>query len=156
MNDSEKYIRMAIKKASESLWPFGAVIVKDGEIISIAGAGDGTDYEHDPTAHAETNAIRRASQKLRTGNLEGAILYASCEPCALCFGAAWYAGIKKIVYGSALSDITEINSSWGGDLEFPHEHIQNTGINVEAGILKEEVMQMYQKHPRVLKNKRNQ
>lgn len=141
---------MAIDQAMKSSWPFGAVIVKDGKVISVAGSGDGVDYEHDPTAHAEVNAIRRASQILKTGNLKGAILYASCEPCALCFGATWYAGIKNIVYGTALTEIGQINSLWGGDLAFPHEHIQETGISVAGGVLKEEVMQMYKKHPRVL------
>lgn len=148
-NSDEAYIRMAIEEAKKASWPFGAVIVKDGEIIAIAGAGDGGDYEHDPTAHAEVNAIRRASQKLKRGNLEGAVLYASCEPCALCFGATWYAGMKNIIYGSPLSDIVEMSVLWGEDLAFPHEHIPETGIHIQGGVLKEEVMQMYSEHPRV-------
>ena len=142
---------MAINEAKKASWPFGAVLVKNGEVISKAGSGDGIDYEHDPTAHAEVNAIRRASQKLKTGNLEGAILYASCEPCALCFGAAWYAGVKNIVYGSSLSDISPVNALWGGDLTFPHDHIEETGIDVQGGVLKDEVMKMYEEHPRVLR-----
>lgn len=150
--DNEKYIRLAIEEARKASWPFGAVIVKDDTVISFAGSGDKIDYEHDPTAHAEVNAIRRASEKLQSGNLEGCILYASCEPCALCFGATWYAGIKKIVYGSSLEDITHVNNLWRGDLAFPHDHIQETGIEVVGNISKEEVMEMYKHHPRVLEN----
>lgn len=142
-------MKLAIEEARNASWPFGAVIVKRGEVIATAGSGDGQDESHDPTAHAETNAIRRAASKLGSGDLSGTILYASCEPCALCFGAAWYGGIKKIVYGTALADIQSINKAWGGDLGFPHEHIQEAGITFEGGVLKEEVLEMYKSHPRV-------
>ncbi|QSH39060.1 nucleoside deaminase [Candidatus Kaiserbacteria bacterium] len=149
MPNSETYMKIAIEEAAKASWPFGAVIVRDGKVIAQAGAGDGTDTEHDPTAHAETNAIRRACEKLGTGDLSGAILYASCEPCALCFGAAWYANIKNIVYGSSLDDIKDINKAWGGDLAFPHDHIPKAGIKVHGGELKNEVMDMYASHPRL-------
>jgi deoxycytidylate deaminase len=139
MNESDEYfMNIAMKEAKKASWPFGAVIVRDGEIIAQAGSGDGKDIEIDPTAHAEVNAIRRACVKLNTGNLAGAILYASCEPCALCFGAAWYANIK------------EINKAWGGDLAFPHNHIFETGIHMRGGILKDAIMKMYVIHSYVI------
>lgn len=146
----ERFMQLAIDEARKASWPFGAVIVKDGAMVAAAGSGDGLDQDYDPTAHAEVNAIRRAAQKLQTEDLSGAILFASCEPCALCFGACWYAGIKKIVYGSSLDDVTKVSNHWGGDLAFPRDHVADTGIDVTGGILKEEVMQMYQEHPRVL------
>ena len=150
---SEEFIKIAIEEARKADWPFGAVIVRDGEVIAQAGAGDGKDTSVDPTAHAETNAIRRACEKLNSGDLSGATLYASCEPCALCFGAAWYAGIKEIVFGSSLKDIEHIDEAWGGDLAFPHDHIQETGIQVRGGVLKDDVMRMYAFHPRVINQK---
>ncbi len=151
MQDQKEYfINIATEEARKASWPFGAVIVKDGEIISYAGSGDGTDYEHDPTAHAEVNAIRRASQKLLSGDLSGCTLYASCEPCALCFGACWYAGIKSIIYGSSLKDIEKINALWGGDLAFPNENILSTGITMEGGIAKDKVMAMYESHKKIV------
>lgn len=143
------FIGIALEEARKASWPFGAVIVRDGEIIAQAGSGDGKDSNIDPTAHAEVNAIRRACEKLNTGDLSGTTLYASCEPCALCIGAAWYAGIKEIVYGTSLEDIKDINKAWGGDLAFPHEHIVDTGINIQGGILKDEIMHMYLNHPKV-------
>jgi len=151
MERDEEFLKIAINEARKADWPFGAVIVKNGEIISQAGSGDGKDISIDPTAHAETNAIRRASEKLKTGNLSGAILYSSCEPCAQCFGAAWYAGIRKIVFGSSIKDIQDINQAWGGDLAFPNDHVAETGIKMYGGVLKDEVMQMYASHPRVVK-----
>lgn len=148
MDKDQEFLRIAIEEARKASWPFGAVIVKDGEIIAQAGSGDGKDISIDPTAHAETNAIRRASEKLQSGDLSGAVLYGSCEPCAQCFGAAWYAGIRKVVFGSSIKDIEHIDQAWGGDLAFPHEHIAETGIQMQGGVLKDEVMQMYASHPR--------
>ncbi|MGD1003027.1 MAG: nucleoside deaminase [Minisyncoccia bacterium] len=151
MNKSdEHFVNIAMEEAKKASWPFGAVVARDGEIIARAGSGDGKDIEIDPTAHAEVNAIRRACVKLNTGNLAGAILYASCEPCALCFGAAWYANIKKIVYGTSIEDIKKINKAWGGDLAFPRDHISKTGIHMRGGILKDEIMKMYVIHPYVI------
>ncbi len=151
----EDFIKIAIQEAKKASWPFGAVITKDGKVISQAGSGDRLDYEHDPTAHAEVNAIRRASQKLASGNLSDCVLYASCEPCALCFSACWYAGIKKIYFASSLKDIEKIGVLWGGDLVFPLEYIPSSGIQVEGGILKNEVMNMYETHEKILSFKKN-
>lgn len=145
-------MREAIEEARKASWPFGAVVVRDGKEIARAGSGDGQDISFDPTAHAEVNAIRRACQKLQSGDLSGAVLYASCEPCAQCFGAAWYAGIRKITYGSSLEDIAHIDAAWGGDLAFPHDHIAETGMEVRSDVLKNEVMGTYASHPRVMNN----
>lgn len=150
MNPDEHFLAIALEEARKADWPFGAVLVRNGEILAQAGAGDGKDESIDPTAHAEVNVIRRACTKLHNGNLAGAILYASCEPCALCFGATWYAGIKEIVFGSSLRDIKHIDEAWGGDLGFPHDHISATGISMRGGVLKDEVMKMYAAHPRVM------
>ena len=151
MNKPETYfLSIALEEARKASWPFGAVVVRDGEILAQAGSGDGKDNNIDPTAHAEVNAIRRACEKTNTSDLSGSVLYASCEPCALCFGAAWYANIKEIVYGTSLEDIKEINKVWGGDLEFPHTHIAKTGVNIRGGILKDEVMKMYASHPKII------
>lgn len=151
MKKSDTYfMKIALEEAKKASWPFGAVIVRDGKIIAQAGSGDGKDNAIDPTAHAETNAIRRACVKLNTGDLSGATLYASCEPCALCVGAVWYANIKEIVYGTSFDDVKEINKKWGGDLRFPHDHIEKTGISMKEGVLKDKIMEMYALHPRVI------
>ena len=76
--------------------PFGAVISKDGKIISEAY--NNVVLTNDPTAHAEILAIRKASALLKSHNLEDCTLYTSCEPCPMCLGAIYWAGIKKVVY----------------------------------------------------------
>ncbi len=147
------FIKISLEEARKATWPFGAVLVRDGEILAQAGSGDGKDVLIDPTAHAEVNVIRRACEKLRSGDLSGSILFASCEPCALCFGAAWYAGITEIVYGMSIEDADRINNSIKGNLEFPHDYIHETGIQVTSGVLKDEVIEMYKSHPRVTRLK---
>ena len=109
--DDERFMREAIRLASESVerggGPFGAVIVKDGEII--AGASNSVTIDNDPTAHAEVNAIRKSCKKLNTFNLDGCIIYTSCEPCPMCLGAIYWAGIDRIFYGNNRQDAAEIN-----------------------------------------------
>jgi len=86
----EKYMKKAIEEAYEGIksgegGPFGAVIVKGGRII---GAGHNTVLkDNDPTAHAEVNAIRSASQKINNYDLSGSVLYTTTEPCPMCFSA---------------------------------------------------------------------
>lgn len=76
--------------------PFGAVVVKDGEIV---GSGHNTVLrDNDPTAHAEVNAIRDACRKLDSPHLEGCILIASSEPCPMCMAAGYWARLREIRY----------------------------------------------------------
>jgi tRNA(Arg) A34 adenosine deaminase TadA len=89
-------------KASEGTAPFGAVVVKDGEIV-----GRGLNRARacfDPTSHGETEAIRDACRNLRTVDLSGCDLYTSCEPCALCVCAMEMAGIRTLIYAATLAD----------------------------------------------------
>jgi tRNA(Arg) A34 adenosine deaminase TadA len=60
--------------------------------------------DSDPTAHAEILAIRKAASVLNTHDLNGCVLYASCEPCPMCLGAIYWAGIKKVVYSASRHD----------------------------------------------------
>ena len=82
--------------------PFGAVIVKDDEII--ARAHNRVLQSNDPTAHAEVNVIRDASKKLCTFNLAGCELYVSCMPCPMCLGAVFWARIAVVYYGATEHD----------------------------------------------------
>lgn len=95
----KEYLKRAIELAKESVekggFPAGALIVKDGKIIT-EGLSLGN-LINDSTAHAETTAIREACKALKTTNLEGATLYASLQCCAMCFSAANWAGISNIV-----------------------------------------------------------
>jgi tRNA(Arg) A34 adenosine deaminase TadA len=86
----------------EGYYPFGCVIVRDGEVIGEGCANVG--LEHDPTGHGEIVAIRDACKRLKTVTLKGCDLYTSCEPCSLCVSAIWLAKIDKVYYGAAIED----------------------------------------------------
>jgi tRNA(Arg) A34 adenosine deaminase TadA len=106
----EQYMREAIQLSIESVahggGPFGAVIVKDGEII--ASQANSVTIDNDPTAHAEVNAIRKACQALGTFDLDGCVIYSSCEPCPMCLGALYWAGIDRIYYANTRKDAADI------------------------------------------------
>ncbi|WP_294918088.1 nucleoside deaminase [Sulfuricurvum sp. PD_MW2] len=85
--------------------PFGAVIVRNNEII--ASAHNQVLTTNDPTAHAEINAIRKASETLQTHDLSDCILYTSCYPCPMCMGAIFWARIPTVYYASSMDDAAE-------------------------------------------------
>ena len=117
----KKMMREAIRLADESVknggGPFGAVIVKDGEIV--AGSSNSVTIDNDPTAHAEVNTIRKACQKLGTFDLSGCTIYTSCEPCPMCLGAIYWAHIDTIFYGNHRKDAAEI----GFDDDFIYDEL---------------------------------
>ena len=99
---NEELMRMAIRMSLENIerggGPFAAIIVKNGEIVSTGI--NSVAEENDPTAHAEIIAIRQASEKLKSWRLEGATLYVTLEPCAMCIGAIVLARISRLVFGA--------------------------------------------------------
>jgi guanine deaminase len=104
--DDQDFTRLAIELATESAGtdggPFGALVVLEGAVV-----GRGTNRvtaERDPTLHAEVVAIRDACRRTGHHVLSGAVLYASCEPCPMCFGAAWWARVDRIVFASGRDD----------------------------------------------------
>ena len=86
--------------------PFGAVVVKDGEILGASG--NSVLHDNDPTGHAEINAIRAACKKMGAPHVAGATLYSSCEPCPMCYSTAYWARIGKIFYGAAYADYNDL------------------------------------------------
>ncbi len=106
-DNGKKYMLRAIELAEENVkllngGPFGAVIVKDNKIIG-KGVNQVT-TNNDPTAHAEIMAIRDACQSERSYHLPEAVIYTSCEPCPMCLGAIYWAGISKIFYANTKKD----------------------------------------------------
>src|SRR5512133_1994251 len=102
-DDKNKYMLKAIKMAEDNFksgngGPFGATIVRDGEILAVAG--NCVTSTNDPTAHAEIVAIREACKTLDTFDLTGCEIYASCEPCPMCLGAIMWARIDKLYYAA--------------------------------------------------------
>ena len=86
--------------------PFGAVIVRDGEVL--AEGWNQVTSTNDPTAHAEVTAIRRACRAVADFALHGATLYTSCEPCPMCLASAYWARVARIVYANTREDAAAI------------------------------------------------
>jgi tRNA(Arg) A34 adenosine deaminase TadA len=121
-SDDRKFMKRAIALAEQGMTenaggPFGCVIVKDGEIV-----GEGYNRvtsTNDPTAHAEVTAIRDACAKLGTFQLEGCVIYTSCEPCPMCLGAIYWARPKMVYYGCNRYDAAQI----GFDDQFIYDEL---------------------------------
>lgn len=85
--------------------PFGAIVVKDGKIV---GRGNNkVTSTNDPTAHAEVVAIRDACKNLGSFQLDGCIIYTSCEPCPMCLGAIYWARPDKVFYACTKEDAAD-------------------------------------------------
>lgn len=101
-----KFMARAIELSVENVrlggGPFGAVIVKDGNII--AEGVNSVTRENDPTAHAEVMAIREACRKLKIFELRDCQMYSSCEPCPMCLGAIYWARLAKVYYAARAAD----------------------------------------------------
>lgn len=113
MPDSEDHVHLvrAAQLSRERMeaglgGPFGAVIVRDGKVLS-EGWNEVT-TANDPTAHAEVTAIRKACSALGVFSLEGATLYTSCEPCPMCLASAYWARISRIVYSNTRDEAAAV------------------------------------------------
>jgi tRNA(adenine34) deaminase len=123
MND-EEYMRRALELArhaqSEGEVPIGALVVVDGKIV-----GEGWNRPiaaSDPTAHAEIQALRSSSKKIKNYRLTGATLYVTLEPCDMCIGAMFHARIARVIYGA----------------KDPKKLVLKNQVEVSGGVLAEE------------------
>ena len=112
MKHQKKFMREAIRLSLENVQsgkggPFGAVIVKNGEMIAT-GVNEVTGT-NDPTAHAEIIAIRNACKKLDSFQLDDCEIYCSCEPCPMCLGAIYWTRLKAVYFANTKKDAAEIN-----------------------------------------------
>ena len=117
------FMREAIRLSVEKMQaghggPFGCVIVKDSHII--ARGFNQVTSTHDPTCHAEVDAIRKACAALGTFQLDGCDLYTSCEPCPMCLGAIYWARPRRVFYGNTKADAAAI----GFDDQFIYDEIE--------------------------------
>lgn len=139
MNDID-YINIAIDISKKSKYPYGAIIVKDNEIIGRSDAD--TVASKSMYSHAELTAIEDASKGNLYGALEETTMYVSCEPCVMCMGAILYEKISKLVYATTIEDsskyiIKEVEVAVEDIKELTHSDIQiiselqrNEGIEV--------------------------
>ena len=129
----EEFMKRAIALSAQALQapgtePFGAVVVKDGQVV---GEGFNHSVAHfDPTSHGEVEAIRDACRRLRTVDLSGADLYTSCEPCALCVAAMRIAGIGRLYYAASLA---QSGDAFAGVTVEARRPIDVDALRAEAG-----------------------
>lgn len=108
----KEFLQQAIDLAVENArsgqgGPYGAIIVKDNRLI--AASGNKVTSTIDPTAHAEVMAIRLACKQLNDFQLQGCILYSSCEPCPMCLGAIYWARLAKVYFACSRHDAAAAN-----------------------------------------------
>lgn len=126
-------VELAVANVEKGGGPFGAVIVRDGQII--AESANQVVNNNDPTAHAEIEAIRQASRLLSSFSLEGCTLYSSCEPCPMCLGAIYWAGIDRVFFASDRYDAEKAGFSDAliyREMVKPHESRQLPAVNLRT------------------------
>lgn len=133
----QEFMDMAAEISAENVdrggGPFGAVVVRDGEVVST-GANSVT-LINDPTAHAEVLAVREACRKLSTFRLTGCVVYSSCEPCPMCLSALYWAGVDKIYFGNTKEDAAAIDFSDKfiyDELEKPRRERRLAAVHVDS------------------------
>ena len=132
-------IELSSQGAREGGAPFGAVIVKNGEIV---GEGHNTVVRgRDPTAHGEVVAIRRACKNLNVSTLEGCVMYTSCEPCSMCTSVTHYSRLDKLYYANSLQDTLKY-CSMGGMAEDVGSPMDKRSIPAER-VCAEEAFQVF-------------
>lgn len=101
----QRAIALAVENVRQGGGPFGAVIVRNGKIL--AEGVNRVTANHDPTAHAEVQAIRKAAALLQTFDLQGCDIYSSCEPCPMCLGAIYWAHLDHLYFAASKDDAAE-------------------------------------------------
>lgn len=142
----ESFIRHSIELARQAIDhgnnPFGACLVKDGEILLEAENAVNTD--HDPTSHAETNLVRKAAKTLDGKTISECVLYTSNEPCAMCAAAIYWAGVRTVVFGC--SNVT-LEKYAGKSIDMScrdiYQHVAHP-VEVVGPLLEEEAATVHQ------------
>ncbi|WP_375474017.1 nucleoside deaminase [uncultured Nostoc sp.] len=137
----ESFMRLALTEAKEGDAPYGAVIVKDNEVVAVAH--NTVTRDNDPSAHAEINAIRSLTAKLKNPSLEGYSIYTTGEPCPMCATACVWSGLSEIVYGASIQDLITVNQS---QINISCEEVIDKSfrkIKVTKDVLKNECLELF-------------
>lgn len=144
MND-EHYMLLAVEVARKGIalgqTPFGACLVKANCVLACAHNGVWANL--DITAHAEVQAIRAACAELKTVDLSGCVLYSTCEPCPMCFSAAHWARVARLVYGAG---IVEAQRAGFHELMITNRTLKQLGkssIELAAGLLRDDCLELF-------------
>ncbi len=145
MTDAD-FMRLAIQSAWQGLekgeMPFGACIVKKGQVVSVVhnSAKDNLDT----TAHAEIQAIREATRQLRMLELTGCVIYSTCEPCPMCFTACLWASLGRIVYACRIEDAEKAGIRQIPIASSRMKQLGRSGVELVGDVLREESRRLFE------------
>ncbi|MEH2119991.1 nucleoside deaminase [Nostoc sp.] len=137
----EYFMHLALAEAKEGDVPYGAVIVKDKEVMAVAH--NTVRRDNDPSVHAEINVIRSLTAKLKSPSKEGYSIYTTGEPCPMCATACVWSGLSEIVYGASIQDLITVNQS---QISISCEEViarSFRNIKVTKGVLKHECLNLF-------------
>ena len=142
MSEDEKWMKIAISEANLAInqgeIPVGAILIQDGKLI--AKAHNKPILNHDPTAHAEVEVLRKAGKKLKNYRLARSTLYVTLEPCIMCLGAIMHARIERIVFGAS----DPKTGVCGSHTDLTSESFFTHKVKVDGGVLEEENKEILQ------------
>jgi len=138
---------LAVRQAARNLkkpdgGPFGACIVRKGKVVAV---GRNTVLKNDATCHAEINAIRAASRKLKTFDLSGCEIYSTTEPCPMCFSAIHWARIGRIIFGTTTKDAKKIGFN---ELVITDKKLNSLGkskVKITSGFMRKECLELFRR-----------
>ncbi len=137
----ERFMRLALDEARQGDFPFGAVIVRDGEVLA-RGFNSGA-RDDDPTAHGEMNAIRAVLADHGSEALHGSTLYTTGEPCAMCTGAIIWCGIGRVVYAASVKQLaTKLDQIMISSEEIISRETFSP-VEVTGGVLADEALALF-------------
>ncbi|MFA5093634.1 MAG: nucleoside deaminase [Candidatus Omnitrophota bacterium] len=141
------FMLLAVRQAARNLkkpdgGPFGACIVRKGKVVAV---GRNTVLKNDATCHAEINAIRAASRKLKTFDLSGCEIYSTTEPCPMCFSAIHWARIGRIIFGTTTKDAKKIGFN---ELVITDKKLNSLGkskVKITSGFMRKECLELFRR-----------
>ena len=139
----KKWMALAIKSAQKGIkksagGPFGAVIVRGSRLIAVAH--NTVLKNNDATCHAEVNAIRIVSEKLKRFDLSDCVIYSTTEPCPMCFSAIHWARLAKVIFGTSIGDVQKRGFN---ELSISSKKMKRDGrsrVRIIAGFMKKECL----------------
>lgn len=140
----EKFVREALIEAKKGDLPYGAVIVKDNEIV--IRAYNTTQTDNDVSAHGEINALRAFTKQYgySLNALTGYTLYTTCEPCPMCASACIWAGVSRIVFGASIKQLIDLNIK---QIDLSCQAVSKQGfqnIEIVGGVLADECLKLFE------------
>ena len=142
----EDFLRIAMQTAQKAIkqgdMPFGACIIDERGFV-LSAAHNSVNTSVDPTAHAEVQAIRAAGIKLHSPDLRGCMLYATCEPCAMCFAACVWSKLDRIVFAARNEDSAAFAIDCIPISSMQMKHLCQSDVKIVGNVLRDECLKLF-------------